>query len=74
MVKGFYSVSRIEEGIAVLECPDGQFKEFELKLMPEGVNEGNVLYSDDGINFNFDDDEEKKRKKRLLDLQNSIFG
>lgn len=70
----FYSISRIENNIAVLEFPDGSFKEVEIFLLPTDVKEGNVLKKDaDGL-FIHDFDEEKIRKESLLDLQNKIFG
>ena len=43
MNEGYYSVSRIEEGIAVLEFPDGKFREVDISLLPDGVKEGNIL-------------------------------
>ncbi|MCH5190791.1 MAG: DUF3006 domain-containing protein [Oscillospiraceae bacterium] len=70
----YYSVSRIEDGIAVLECPDKIFREFSLDLLPLDAVEGNVLIKDENGQFVLDRDEEQRRKRRLLDLQNKIFG
>lgn len=74
MNEGYYSVSRIEEGIAVLEFPDGEFREVEISLLPDGVKEGNILVKNQNNGFTFDFEEEKRRKDRLLELQNKIFG
>ncbi|MGN0539416.1 MAG: DUF3006 domain-containing protein [Candidatus Fimenecus sp.] len=74
MNEGYYSVSRIEEGIAVLEFPDGEFREVEISLLPDCVKEGNILVKNQNNEFIFDFEEEKRRKDRLLELQNKIFG
>lgn len=74
MNKGYYSVSRIEEGIAVLEFPDGEFREVDISLLPDGVKEGNILIKNQNNDFIFDFEEEKRKKDRLLELQNKIFG
>lgn len=73
MNEGHYSVSRIEEGIAVLEFPDGEFREVDISLLPDGVKEGNILVKNQNNEFTFDFEEEKRRKDRLLELQNKIF-
>lgn len=74
MNKEFFSVSRIENKIAVLEFPDGTFNNVDISLLPEDTKEGNILIKNDENKFIHDFDEEKSRKDRLLDLQNKIFG
>ena len=74
MNKGYYSVSRIDEGIAVLEFPDGEFREVDISLLPDGVKEGNILIKNQNNEFIFDFEEERRKKDRLLELQNKIFG
>ena len=74
MNEGYYSVSRIEEEIAVLEFPDGEFREVDISLLPDGVKEGNILIKNQNNDFIFDFEEEKRKKDRLLELQNKIFG
>lgn len=74
MNKEFFSVSRIENKIAVLEFPDGTFNNVDISLLPEDTKEGNILIKNDENKFIRDFDEEKSRKDRLLDLQNKIFG
>ena len=43
MTNDFFSVSRIEGDIAVLEFPDGSFKEVSITILPVDVKPGNVL-------------------------------
>lgn len=74
MNKEYYSVSRIEKNIAVLEFPDETFNEIDISLLPQDVKEGNILIKTDDNRFIHDFNEEKLRKERLLDLQNKIFG
>lgn len=74
MNKEYYSVSRIEKKIAVLEFPDGTFNEVEITLLPIDVKEGNILFKTDENKYIHDFNEENLRKNRLLDLQNKIFG
>lgn len=74
MNKEYYSVSRIEKNIAVLEFPDETFNEIDISLLPQDVKEGNILIKTDDNRFIHDFNEEKLRKERLLELQNKIFG
>lgn len=74
MIKEFYSVDRIEDGVAILEFPDKTFVKVDISLLPSDVKEGNVLVKTENSTFIHDFDEEKARKQRLLDLQNKIFG
>lgn len=70
----YYSVSRIEDDRAVLEFPDKTFKDIPLSVLPLNISEGNILIKDENGVFQLDFEEEKRRKKRLLELQNKIFG
>ena len=74
MNKEYYSVSRIEKNIAVLEFPDGTVNEVEITLLPIDVKEGNILVKTNKNKYIHDFNEENLRKNRLLDLQNKIFG
>ena len=74
MNKKYYSVSRIENDIVVLEFPDGTFHEVNISLLPDDIKEGNILVKTDENKYIHDFDEEKARKDMLLDLQNKIFG
>lgn len=73
MTNDFFSVSRIEGDIAVLEFPDGSFKEVSISILPVDVKPGNILKKTEENVFIYDFDEENSRRKRLLELQNKIF-
>lgn len=74
MNEKYYSVSRIEEGVAVIEFPDTTFHEIPLSLLPTDVKEGNIFILNDNGEFIHDFNAEEERKKRLLSLQDDIFG
>lgn len=74
MTDKFYSVSRIEDGKAVLEFPDGTFHEVPFSLLPDDVKEGNILVPDDDGKLIHDYKTEEERKAKLLSLQDDIFG
>ncbi|MCI5797013.1 MAG: DUF3006 domain-containing protein [Ruminococcus sp.] len=70
----FFVVDRVENNIAVLECPDGKFLNVKVDSLPFKVREGNVLLKkSDGI-FVLSNDEEKRRKNQAYSLQEKIFG
>ena len=58
----FFVVDRVENNIAVLECPDGKFLNVEVDSLPFKVREGNVLLKQSDGTFTLSNDEEKKRK------------
>ena len=70
----FFSVSRIEGNIAVLEFPDGSFNEVNVSLLPDDIKPGNILKKTEENNFIHDFDEENLRIQKLIELQNKIFG
>jgi hypothetical protein len=70
----FFSVSRIEGDIVVLEFPDGSFNEVGISLLPNDVKPGNILKKNEENIFIHDFDEENLRKQKLIELQNKIFG
>lgn len=70
----FYSVSRIEDGVAVIEFPDETFHEIPFSCLPDDVKEGNILVKNEEGVFIHDFKTEEERKKQLLSLQNDIFG
>ena len=74
MKKEFYSVSRIEDGVVVLEFPDRTYNQVDINLLPTDVKEGNILVKTENNTYIHDFDEENTRKQRLLDLQSKIFG
>lgn len=70
----FFVVDRVENNIAVLECPDGKFLNVEVDSLPFKVREGNVLSKKSDGTFTLSNDEEKKRKAQAYSLQEKIFG
>lgn len=70
----FFVVDRVENNIAVLECPDGKFLNVEVDSLPFKVREGNVLLKKSDGTFAPSNDEEKKRKTQAYSLQEKIFG
>lgn len=74
MNDNFYSVSRIEDGIVIIEFPDGTFNEVPLSLLPDDVKEGNILIPDDNGHLIHSVSIEDERKSKLLSLQDDIFG
>lgn len=70
----FFVVDRVENNIAVLECPDGKFLNVEINSLPFKVKEGNVLLKKPDGTFTLSNDEEKKRKSKAYSLQEKIFG
>ena len=70
----FFVVDRVENNIAVLECPDGKFLNVEVDSLPFKVREGNVLLKQSDGTLTLSNDEEKKRKAEAYSLQEKIFG
>lgn len=70
----FFVVDRIENNIAVLECPDGKFLNVEVDSLPFKVIEGNVLLKKSDGTFTLSNDEEKERKAQAYSLQEKNFG
>lgn len=70
----FFVVDRVENNIAVLECPDGKFLNVEVVSLPFKVREGNVLLKKSDGTFTLSNDEEKERKAQAYSLQEKIFG
>lgn len=70
----FFVVDRVENNIAVLECPDGKSLNVEVDSLPFKVREGNVLLKKSDGTFTLSIDEEKKRKAQAYSLQEKIFG
>ena len=70
----FFVVDRVENNIAVLECPDGKFLNVEVDTLPFKVREGNVLLKKSDGTFTLSNDEEKKTKAQAYSLQEKIFG
>lgn len=61
-----WTVDRIEEDFAVIETPSGMIN-IELKFLPEGIAEGNI------ISLNIDISEEEKTTARIKEKMNRLF-
>lgn len=64
------AIDRIEENIAVLELPEGDTLEIDVKYLPAKAREGNVL----DIYFKINKEEEEKRIKEVSDLQQELLN
>lgn len=60
-------VERIEKNVAVLETENYGSFTVPKNILPQKLNEGNVLR----ISFKIDPELESERRKRIRDLQNS---
>lgn len=67
-----FTIDRIEEGKAVLECENGEMVSLELSSLPKNIKEGDILEFADGSYF-LDNEETEKRKKRIRDLMSNLF-
>lgn len=67
-----FVVDRIEENVAVLECENGEFANFDLKALPKNIKEGDVLNFENGSCF-LDKDETERRNQKIRNLMNSLF-
>lgn len=60
-------VDRIEADVAVCEIEEGSFADIPLKVLPNGVKEGDVIH------ISIEAEETQKRKKNIDNLMNSLF-
>lgn len=67
----YWSVDRMEEGLAVLEGPDQSLIRLEVSHLPPEVREGDCLFQCGG-RWQIDEDETRRRRqeaaRRLRDL------
>lgn len=68
----YLSVDRIEEGYAVCEDDSGNCVNIELKFLPIGVRESDVLNFCNG-EYCIDANETLSRKEKAMRLQNEII-
>ena len=68
-----YVVEEIENGVAKCENEDGDFEFIKSDLLPSDVKEGNVLIFENGF-YTVSQSETAERKKRMLELQEKLFG
>lgn len=67
-----FTIDRIEEGKAVLECENGEMVSLEVSSLPKNIKEGDILEFSEGSYF-LDDEETEKRKKHIRDLMSNLF-
>lgn len=65
-------VERIEENFAVCEI-DGEYADIELKSLPSGIKEGDVLIKADGV-WIIDTDEAARLRKQNSDKFKKLFS
>ncbi len=68
----FWSVDRVENGIALLENDRREQKKVPVSQLPEGVKEGDVL-AEKGGGFRIDAQEAARRREEIIRLQNELF-
>lgn len=67
-----FTVDRIEEDKAVLECENGDCVTLEVKSLPKNIKEGDVLCFEENSYF-LDKDETEKRRQKIKSLMDSLF-
>lgn len=67
-----FTVDRIEEDKAVLECENSDFVTLEVKTLPKNIKEGDVLCFEENSYF-LDKDETEKRRQKIKSLMDSLF-
>ena len=67
-----FTVDRIENDKAVLECENGDCVTLELKSLPKNIKEGDVLCFEENSYF-LDKEETEKRRQKIKSLMDSLF-
>ncbi len=67
-----YSVDRIENGIAVIECGK-EILNISVLNLPSGVREGDILVRQSDGSFTADAEETERLKREHNKIQNSLF-
>ncbi|MGN0450182.1 MAG: DUF3006 domain-containing protein [Ruminococcus sp.] len=67
-----FTVDRIEEDKAVLECENGDCVTLELKSLPKNIKEGDVLCFEENSYF-LDKEETEKRRQKIKNLMDALF-
>lgn len=67
-----FTVDRIEDDKAVLECENGDCVTLELKSLPKNIKEGDVLCFEENSYF-LDKEETEKRRQKIKSLMDSLF-
>ena len=67
-----FTVDRIENDKAVLECENGECVTLEVKSLPKNIKEGDVLCFEENSYF-LDKEETEKRRQKIKSLMYSLF-
>lgn len=67
-----FTVDRIENDKAVLECENGECVTLEVKSLPKNLKEGDVLCFEENSYF-LDKEETEKRRQKIKSLMDSLF-
>ena len=67
-----FTVDRIENDKAVLECENGECETLEVKSLPKNIKEGDVLCFEENSYF-LDKEETEKRRRKIKSLMDSLF-
>ena len=67
-----FTVDRIEEDKAVLECENGDCVTLEVKSLPKNIKEGDVFCFEVNSYF-LDKEEPEKRRQKIKSLMDSLF-
>ncbi len=67
-----FTIDRIEEGKAVLECENGDCVTLDVTALPKKIHEGDVLHFEEGSYF-LDEKETEQRRQKIKKLMDSLF-
>ena len=67
-----YIIDRFESGFAVCESDSGIMVDIEIKKLPKGAREGDVMIFD-GNTYNIDKERTRALRAEVLELQNKLF-
>lgn len=68
-----YIIEEIESGVAKCENEDGDFEFIKRDMLPADAKSGDVLVFEDSF-YTVSQSETAERKKKMLELQNKLFG
>ncbi len=72
MIMKKFTVDRIENGRAVLECENGDFVSLDVKSLPKNIKDGDILNFEGGSCF-FNAEETERRSKKIKKLMSELF-
>lgn len=67
-----FTIDRIENDRAVLECENGSIVSVELSSLPKNIREGDILRFDENSCF-LSEAETQRRKKKIKQLMDKLF-